>query len=574
MARTYGTIPRFHISVNSVMACVVLVALHGVLGAQDLGQVGQGKPLHVNGSISLQGGPYFYSGDGTPRNQPWFWNANGNATLSLYGWNAPFSFSIGSQERTWTQPFNRYGVSPYYKWVRLHLGYRSMRFNPFTFSGLQFFGGGVELDPKGFRFAAFYGRFNKPVAQDTLASITPVPAYRRMGFGVKIGAGNPKNFVDLMLFRAWDDTASIVDPTAGSRVTPKENTSVGLSGRLGIGRHFSWQLDLGASALTDNVRAPLNPGVEVPRPAVGLFSPRFGSKALFAGSTALAWTDRYFNLRLQYKQVEPDYRSLGAFYQQTDVRSITVEPSVRLMKSKLRLGGSIGRQQDNLNGKKSATSIRNIGSANMSWQPTRSYGLDINFSNYGVEQEAGLRVLNDTFRVAQVNRSYMIAQRLMRTNKLRTWAGNLSMGMQQLMDLNPFSTFNSAENEVLYGNLHVSRIRHRDNLSVSGGLNFSRNQAALGESILVGPMVGLSRSFAGQKVTVGSNCSWNKALQDGNEAGNTLNVNANLQYRHSPAHRFQLSVTALQNRTSFVAVREFTEVRMMGGYVYVFQPKT
>jgi hypothetical protein len=544
------------------------------LGAQDLGQIGNKKPFALSGSLSLQGGPYFYSGDGAARNLPYYWNSTGTVTLSLWGWQAPFSYSVGSQERTWTQPFNRYGVSPYYKWIKLHLGYRSMRFNPYTFAGLQFYGGGIELEPKGFRFAAFYGRFNKPIAQDTLGSIVPVPAYRRMGMGVKIGAGSRRTFVDLLIFRAADDTTSIPELVGNTRVTPMENVALGLSGRVAIGPKLSWEFDLGGSALTEDVRAPILEDSSLPRFTNTLFTPRFSTRALFAGNTSLRWHARYFSMRVQYREVEPGYRSLGAFYQQTDVRSVTVEPSVRIKKGKLRLGGSYGLQQDNIRGTKITTSVRRIGSANATWNPSRIYGVDANFSNYGVAQEAGLRVLNDTFRVAQVNRVVSLSQRFTLVNKVRSWNVMLTSGFQQLQDLNPFGTFSTAENEVMYANLHIGRIRMRDNLMVSGGLNANRNRTSTGEFVLVGPSLGFSRPFAKQKLMLSLSASFNKALQEGRDAGTTVNANHTLQYRVGKAHRLQLSINALQNKTSFVATREFTEVRIMGGYVLTFQTKS
>lgn len=207
--RTYR-IPKFCLLGMFFLACL----LSSTTTAQDLGAIGKEKPFRVNGSLSLLGGPYFYSGDGTPRNQPFWWNTTGSVTFSIYGWQIPVSFNVGSQQRTWTQPFNRYGMSPYYKWAKLHLGYRSIRFNPYTMAGVQFFGAGVELEPKGFRFAAFYGRFNKPVAQDTLAAIAPRPAYERTGYGMKIGVGNRRSYFDVMFFRAADDSTSIPNVVA------------------------------------------------------------------------------------------------------------------------------------------------------------------------------------------------------------------------------------------------------------------------------------------------------------------------------------------------------------------------
>ncbi|MBX2972867.1 MAG: hypothetical protein KF797_07185 [Flavobacteriales bacterium] len=564
--------------VRSMYRCLALLALLWCANtcAQDLGAIGKDKkPVRLNGSLSLLGGPYFYSGDGPPRNQPWWWSATGSLTLSIYGWQIPVSANVGSQQRSWTQPFNRYGMSPYYKWAKFHLGYRSIRFNPYTMAGVQFLGGGVELEPKGFRFAAFYGRFNKPVAQDTLAAIAPRPAYERTGYGVKIGVGSRRNYFDLMFFRAEDDTTSIPTVTGGGLANaPKQNVALGASSRLMLGKRITWQFDVGASAMNEDLRAPAMTGTDVPTAVRGIFNPRFGAKLLFAGNTSLTYAYRIFSLRGEVKQVDPDYRSLGAYYQAADLRAITVAPSVRLWKNKVRLGGSYGHQQDNLSGRKMATSVRRIGSANLSWNPSRSYGTDLAFSNYGIEQEAGLRVLSDTFRVAQVNRSLTLAQRFIRTNMHRTITVMLTGGIQQLQDLNPYNTYASAESRVFYGNLFFSRLRHADNFSVSAGMNFSHNSTATSSHVLVGPSFGLARTMAKQKVTASINGAWNAALQDGRTAGNTVNAGAALHYRLSPMHRFQFSTNAIYNSTTFVASREFTEVRILAGYVFTFQPKS
>lgn len=539
--------------------------------AQDLATIKDQRPYDHSGSLNLQGGPYLYSGDGTPRNQPWFWNANGQYTARFYGWDIPFSFNVGSQERRYTQPFNRYGMSPHYKWVKLHAGYRSMRFNPYTMSGLQFLGGGVELDPKGFRFGAFYGRFNKPVAQDTLASITPAPAYERTGYGVKVGVGSARNFFDLMLVKVVDDVTSIPEVT-GSRIAPMENVALGASGRVSFTKRLFFTFDAGASALTPDRLAPLQEVSDLPDFTSGLMRTRLGTKALFAANAGITYTDRILTLKVAGKQIDPGYRSLAAVFMQTDVRAVTIEPSLRLWRSKVRVGGSAGLQYDNVRLQKAHTSVRTIASARLSWNPSRSYGIDLNYANYGVQQQAALQVVNDTFRVALANRSYGIAQRLVRANSMRVWTVTLVGGLQELQDLNPYGTFNASENQVLYGNLNVMRVRTRDNLSVSGGLNYSRNTASVGTSVLLGPMLGLSKQFAKQRLTAGVNVAWNAAFQDDEAAGSTLNGNCNLQYRLSAMHRLSLTLTALNNETSFAASRRFTEVRVLGGYSFLLQP--
>jgi hypothetical protein len=167
-----------------------------------------------------------------------------------------------------------------------------------------------------------------------------------------------------------------------------------------------------------------------------------------------------------------------------------------------------------------------------------------------------------------------LSQRYVRTNSHRTFTISLTGGLQQLQDLNPYNTFATAENEVIYGNLLLNRTRNADNLSVNGGINFSRNTSVSSTYILVGPTFGISRTMARQRLTGALSASWNAALQDGANAGNTVNANTTWQYRVTAMHRFQLTVNGLLNSTTFVASREFTEIRLLAGYVFVFQPKT
>ena len=558
---------------RALLLLTMLVCSFGVLFSQDLEQIGKKGGLNANGSLSLLGGPYFFSGNGLARNDPFFWNANGNITFSVYGWQFPFSVSVGSQQRNFSQPFNRYGVSPHYKWVKIHAGYRSMRFNQYTLGGLQFLGGGIELDPKGFRFAAFYGRFNKPVAQDTLASIRPIPAFKRIGYGAKVGVGSSRNHVDLMIVHVHDDANSIPDPVQ-LRTRPMENLTAGLSGQISITKKLSWSFDSGLSAITEDTRLPEYDDIKLPALGFDLFTPRFGSRAALAANTGFQWTSRFVTLKLNGKQIDPGYRSLATTYQQSDVRAITFEPSVRWNKNKWRIQGSIGRQEDNVRNTKSTQSVRTIGSAALAWNPTRNYGVDLNFSNYGIQQERGLQALNDTFRVALSNRSYGISQHLVRANSERVWNASLVAGLQELVDLNPYGSFGNSENQVIYGNLFIGRVRSRDGFGLNGGLNYSRNKGAYAASVLVGPSLGTSMQLVKKKLMTTTTVSYNKAFQDSKAAGSTVNLSASMQYKLSNNHSFQISTYVLHNKTSILTSRQFTETRIQAGYVLYIRSKT
>lgn len=554
---------------------LILVLFSISLKGQDLEQIGKGKAVRLSGMINLQGGPYLYSGAGDPRNDPFWWQLSGSPTVSIYGWQIPFSFNYGSRNRSFSQPFNRYGLSPYYKWLTLHAGYRSLRMNPYVMSGAQFLGAGIEMNPKGFRFAAFYGRFSKAIAQDTNATITPIPSFKRMGYGVKIGAGNRRSYVDLSMVKVYDvpGTAALQDSGA---IKPQDNLAIGLSSRLAITKRISFQCEFGASLLNRDISLPTLDTLGFENPAKGLFAPKLGFQALTAGNVSLNYSHKFFGVKIQVKQVDPDYRSLAAFYQQSDLRSLTVEPSLRLKKNKIRISGSIGRQQDNIYGRKAFTSVRTIGSANVVLQPTKEYNLNLNFSNYGLAQQAGLQVINDTFRVAQNNRSISLGQNFTRSNKQRSYTLAMNVTYQELQDLNPFGTFASGENQVWFINLNGNRIRLRDNLGLQGGLNLSNNSFSTGSYLLIGPSLGISKPFLKDKLQSNLNVSFNKGFQAGKSSGATINSYFNLAYQVNKSHQFNLTINALHNSTPFVSPSSgnFTEIRFLAGYTLIFQSKS
>jgi hypothetical protein len=542
---------------------------------QDIEQIGKGKALRFSGMMNIQGGPYIYSGPGDPRNDPFWWQLTGSPTVSIYGWQIPFSFNYGSRSRSFNQPFNRYGLSPYYKWLTLHAGYRSIRMNPYVMTGVQFLGGGVEMNPKGFRFAAFYGRFSKPIAQDTNSSVTEIPAYKRMGYGAKIGVGNRRSYLDLSLVKVYDlpGSTTIQDTNA---IKPQDNIALGISSRLAITKRITFHFDVGASLLNRDLNQAIIDTIQTLNPLPGFFQPRIGIQLLTAGNAAIAYTHKFFGLKLQVKQIDPDYRALAAFYQQSDIRSVTVEPSLRLKKNKVRISGSIGRQQDNITGRKAFTSVRTIGSANVMLQPSKNYNLNLNFSNYGMAQQAGLQVVNDTFRIAQNNRSISLGQNYNKSDKRRSFNLAMNISYQELVDLNRFGTYAAGENQVWFVNFNGNRIRLRDNLGVQGGLNLSNNNFSNGSYLLVGPSLGISKPFLKDKLQANINISYNKGFQSGKSSGATVNSYATMAYQITKSHQFNLTINALHNSTPFVSPTSgtFTEIRFLAGYTLILQTKS
>ena len=113
---------------------------------QDMQGLRSQKPISIRRSLSA--GLTYYHGDGiTNRRHPFSWYLSGAPVITVYGVVMPVSLVVREQESRFSQPFNQYGVSPYYKWAKLHLGYRNIRFSNYTLGRANFLGAGVELNP-------------------------------------------------------------------------------------------------------------------------------------------------------------------------------------------------------------------------------------------------------------------------------------------------------------------------------------------------------------------------------------------------------------------------------------------
>ena len=123
----------------------------------------------------------------------------------------PFSFNWYSNEKAgFTQPFNQFGISPTYKWLTFHLGYRNVSFSEYTLNGYTFLGVGLEARPGKFRLGAIYGKFNQNSEYDLLM-VDSIPKLTRTGWAAKIGYGTNERFVDISFLRIGDNTKNLSD---------------------------------------------------------------------------------------------------------------------------------------------------------------------------------------------------------------------------------------------------------------------------------------------------------------------------------------------------------------------------
>ncbi len=141
-----------------LFTCLMLVVAK--LHAQDIQKINFKKPIKFSGNVNLQF-QYYHANGISPREKEFSWLINGNPMLTVLGIQVPFSFVLSNFENKFYQPFNQFGISPYYKWIKLHLGYQNITYSHYTLAGHLMLGAGFDLTPKKFRIGFMYGQLKK-----------------------------------------------------------------------------------------------------------------------------------------------------------------------------------------------------------------------------------------------------------------------------------------------------------------------------------------------------------------------------------------------------------------------------
>jgi len=563
------------------MGGLCLLLASSALG-QDLGALSQQKPVTLTGSLDVR--TVFYQAHGiTARRKPVSYVLSGSPTLSLYGLAVPLTFVLSEQDRQFRQPFNQFGLSPTYKWVTVHGGYRNLTYSPFTLAGHTVLGAGVELTPGKFRFGVLAGRFSRATTVDPVSGVLTPFSFSRRGVAAHVGAGTDKTFIDLSLVRARDDSSSVSRATkleaakAGAlntAVQPAENVALGLSGRVTIAKNWVVEGDGGLSFYTRNQASHL-PGENALPDALAslvgkLMTVNGSTEAYTAWQAAAGYQKSGSGLKVRYRRISPGYQSMGAYYFQDDVENLTLVPSFTLFKQHLRFNGNLGVQQDNLRRQKQITSRRFIGSVTTTVDFTDRLGVDVGYTNFSTDQQPGAVQIADTFRLAQTQQSFSVAPRYAYAGE--TWGHTvlLSVDRSTLRDQGPgglgrLGDFTSINAFLTYQFTWVPR-----RLTVGATYNFTRLELAQGNDGNRGLQLTADQSF-GEKgdFRLGLRGSWLRGQRVGQES-KLLGAGLRASYRAGKHHSFRTDLAFTGNYPDLLTTqnRRYSESRGEVGYTF------
>ena len=527
--------------------------------AQDLDEMSKEDIFKYNGGLNISVNGYGTRGMEN-RRDPLFYTINANLNLTLLNVvDIPVSAHYSKNDYSYSRPtFNHFGLSPNYKCVTLHLGYRSMQLSSYSLSGVTFLGAGVEIKPENFplKFSGMYGRFAKgvPFKEDSTNTNSnnrfDVPGYERWGYGGKVTYKKNQQTFSLLIFKAADKPNSIPDPGPESGITPKENLVIGFSTKNTITEKISLNTEYNLSALTRDIRLPerITESFTYVNNLGSLFTPRYSTSVNGAFTGNLSYSAESFSLSLAYKRVAPDYKSLGTTYLSNDIENIHLNLQKSFFDNKLSLSGNLGTERNNLNGNLKNTNQRIIGGINCNIGFFKSLNISFNYSNFNSSTSPAATTLRDTFKYVQVSENYGINTSYQLSGKQYSHNFTLNTTLQTVNTLNRTATRLKERNTETFNttltyNFSVNSIK----LNLNAALNYNYFQTAgQGKNIAYGPTLGAGKTFFNNDLRTQCNYSLQKNSLPGdqNATKNILRLNGSYTITSAHSLRFSMSMMA------------------------------
>ncbi len=442
---------------NKAASAVLIALMFGFGGTVAQGQIKEKIKSHVNadpltfsGSVGTTLQSIYNNHDVYAAASPFAYTAFADLNIGIYGFNIPIHINllnIAATHFSFPQPEININVTPQWRNFRFHFGTSSMNFSKYTYSGQNFTGVGAEYQGKLLRFGGFYGvmqaatqirEYDRRNAIQYMAdsllglNITDadLPQLKRVGYGARLGIGSNKNYLDLNLFKAKDDSTSLprfwhgLDSSIAYRdslIVAKENLAVGVSGKVSIGKWFNLTANAGASLFTPDQRSTainteslssmgmvdstdqqMNKVLGVLDKVGWLYQPRLNSYLRFAGDASASFNFKYVNSVFIYRMVQADYASLGTNRFSQNAHGVGNNTNFNLFKGSTTLALSGYLQRDNLDGKQLYTNQVITYSTNLSTLLFDQLNLSVNYSGVKQDQMDGTRQVNDSTRVDQL----------------------------------------------------------------------------------------------------------------------------------------------------------------------------
>lgn len=534
----------------------------------------QAQDVYVSGRLSLSTGFNKINGI-DPRKPAFSYVLNGNPTLHIGKFQLPFGLLLSNYQRSFSQPFNQFGLSPTFHGVTFHLGHRSITWSKYSLGGHRFFGLGGETQLGKFRLGFIKGRFLNATRGNTTSSpISPIMAFTRNGYAVKLGLGLKNNHFDIIYFKAKDDTTSL-DSIEKIKLKPKENAILGLKGAFRIKKNLRINIDFGVSGLSRDLSSPslkLDTSNNLVRFAKKVLNPNISTQINFAREVSFAYKGQKFGVDIKHKNINPGYTSLGSYYLRTDLNQNSIGGYLSFIKNKYYFRVRYGQENDNVKNQKLQTTNRTIYSINAMLRPVSPFNLMLQYSNFGVSQKSKQVSISDTTQLNNITKSLVISPNL--SFKIKSIQQNLNLiySNQILNDQNKYTVAYTTIKSKTY-NINYSTST-KNSWSGNIGWNRTNSKISAGKTQSNGLSLSVNKSYLKVGLSIGAMYFYSKNKYNNTSNGHTSRLSTNISYTLSRNHLIRFDFYQLTNQSSHNEVsKSFIEKNIRMTYSYRFSTK-
>jgi hypothetical protein len=539
-------------------------------------QLGKEKWLRYNGGVAANA--VFY--DGTANRQDLTYYLTGNLNFNVAGvYNIPFSFTYSNQEFSSPSPFsfNRFSFHPSYKWITAHIGDVSMTFSPYTVSGHQFSGAGIELNPEGkFQISALYGRFLKATEYDSIAE-NSTAAYKRIGMGVKTAYDFEFMKLGVILFKASDEVNSITNPLPTElNLTPKDNAVLSFESDFRVLDKANIHIEYAISGVTEDKR------LTDERPNKGLLSflldENISTNYYNALNASFEYPAGNGSLGVGYERIDPEYQTLGAYYFNNDLENITINASQTIFNNKLNLSVNAGLQKDNLDNAKTSDQQRVVSSINANLTASEKITINGAYSNFqsftnirdqfDYINQVGEFDNVDTLNYKQISQNANLGiNYILKSTEQKQQSTNLNLVYQNSNNQQEGETIEGGQSSFYNGAASYTLGYPENNLTFSLAANTSYTTTGEDVSLTLGPTLAIGKQFFDKQLRTNLSSSYNTSYSNGEKQNNIYNFRLGSNYVWLKKHNFSLNYLMLFRKTSLENNRDLT---ITFGYSYAF----
>ena len=548
----------------------------GMAQSINFDQLGKEKWLRYNGGVAANAVYY----DGAANRQDLTYYLTGNLNFNIAGvYNIPLSFTYSNQEFNFPNPFNfnRLSLHPSYKWATAHIGDVNMTFSPYTLAGHQFTGGGFDLNPEGkFQISAMYGSLLK--ATEYNAEVPQaITAYKRIGYGVKTAYDFDFMKLGVILFKASDEENSLENPfPVELGLSPKDNAVISFESEFRVFEKAQIRFEYAVSGVTEDTR------LTEALPSNGLLSfllqENISTQYYNALNASFDYPVGNGTLGVGYERVDPDYKTLGAYFFNNDLENITVNANQSIFNSKLNLSINAGLQRDNINNAKSSDQQRIVSSINANYTASERLGINASYSNFqsytnirdqfDYINQVGAFDNVDTLNYRQISQNANLGMNyVVKKTETKQHSTNLNLVYQNSTNQQEGETIEGGENSFYNGVASYTLGYPKQALNISLAGNVSYNTVATDDNLTLGPTIAIGKQFFDKKLRTNFSSSYNTAYTNGEQQNNVYNFRLGSNYTFLKKHNLSLNFLMLFRSTILNTGRDIT---ITFGYSYAF----